>query len=230
VSQGFIELVRRGSTKEIAEWVEDDPEIATSRDARGVSALMWAIYSGQTLVREFLLSGLPDLDLAEAAAVGNCVRLAALLKVDPAKAKSTSPDGWPLLHLAAAFGTPEAVSLLLLNGADVHQIADTPMRNQALHAALALAREPDTVRMLLQHGADPNSPQMGGFRPLHQAAAAGRLDLVRQLLDAGGDPALLCDRGKSAADYARERSHPSVVGLLESWASLHPSSPGTASP
>jgi uncharacterized protein len=230
VSQGFIELVRRGSTKEIAEWVEDDPQIATSRDARGVSALMWAVYSGQTLVREFLLSGLPDLDLAESAAVGNCARLSELLDGDAAKAKSTSPDGWPLLHLAAAFGTPEAVALLLLNGADVHQVADTPMRNQALHAALALGREQETVRMLLEHGADPNVPQMGGFRPLHQAAAAGRLDLVQQLLEAGADPALLCDRGKSAADYARERSHPSVVGLLESWPPHHPSAPGTSSP
>ena len=217
MSQGFIDLVRRGSTKEIAEWVEDDPQIATSRDAQGISALMWAIYSGQTLVREFLRSGLPDLDLAESAAVGDCERLVALLGGDAAKANSMSPDGWPLLHLAAAFAAPDTVDLLLNSGADVHQISATPMRNQALHAALALSRELETVRMLLRRGADPNAAQAGGFRPLHQASAAGRLDLVRLLLDAGADPAQLCDRRKTAADYAREKGHPAVVAALEAW-------------
>lgn len=217
MSQGFIDLVRRGSTREIAEWVADDPQIATSRDAQGVSALMWAIYSGQTLVREFLRSGLPDLDLPEAAAVGDCERLNTLLGGDPAKVNTVSPDGWPLLHLAAAFGPPDAVDLLLQNGADVHQISATPMRNQALHAALGLGREQETVRMLLRRGADPNAPQAGGIRPLHQASAAGRLDLVRLLLDAGADPTQRCDRGKTAADYAREKGHPAVVAVLEAW-------------
>jgi ankyrin repeat protein len=215
VSQGFIDLVRRGATKDIAEWVEDDPQIATSRDAQGVSALMWAVYSGQTLIREFLRSGLPDLDLAESAAVGDCERLATLLSGDAGKANAISPDGWPLLHLAAAFGPPDTVELLLKSGADVHQISATPMRNQALHAALALSRELDTVRMLLKSGADPNAAQSGGIRPLHQASAAGRLDLVKLLLGSGADPAQPCDRGKTAAEYARERGHPAVVAALE---------------
>ncbi len=225
MSQGFIDLVRRGSTKEIAEWVADDPLIATSRDAQGVSALMWAIYSGQTLVREFLRSGLPDLDLAEAAAVGDCERLGVLLAGDASKANSLSPDGWPLLHLAAAFGPPDAVDLLLNYGADVHQVSSTPMRNQALHAALGLGRELETVRMLLKRGADPNTPQAAGLRPLHQASAAGRLDLVKLLLDAGADPTQRCDRGKTAAEYAGERGHPAVVAALEAWT---PSPPRTS--
>src|SRR5262249_45660454 len=44
-------------------------------------------------------------------------------------------------------------------------------------------------RLLLQHGADPNAREAGdNTYPLHWAAANRHLDIVRALLDAGGDP------------------------------------------
>ncbi len=215
MSQSFIDLIRRGAQKEVAEWVQDDPQIAVSRDAQGVSALMWSVYSGQVLMRDFLLSGIPDLDVFEAAAVGNCERLRSLLAEDPARVEAISSDGWPVLHLAAAFGTPAAVKLLLDSGADVHRTSINPMRNQALQAAVVLGKDPEIVRLLLEHGADASAVQSGGFRPLHSAAANGSLELVRMLLNAGADPTLVCDRGKPAAEYARERGHVEVVESLE---------------
>ena len=218
VSKSFLDLVKRGDTQEIADWVKDDPRIAESRDAQGVSALLWAAYSGQTAVREFLRSGL-ELDLAEAAAVGDQARLRELLGIDPATAKeqanSRSADGWPLLHLAAAFADSETVRLLLDAGAEVGQISETPMRNQALHALLALSKDAETARLLLERGADVNAVQTAGYRPLHQAAVAGREDLVRLLLDAGADKTAQCDRGKTPAEYARERGHAAVAELLD---------------
>jgi hypothetical protein len=46
----------------------------------------------------------------------------------------------------------------------------------------------DTVRLLLEHGADPNAREAGDHTyPLHWAAAHAHLDIVRALLDAGGD-------------------------------------------
>ena len=218
VSKSFLDLVKRGDTQEIADWVKDDPQIAESRDAQGVSALLWAVYTGQTVVRDFLRSGL-ELDLAEAAAVGDQARLRELLGPDAATAKeranSRSADGWPLLHLAAAFADCETVRLLLDAGADVGQISQTPMRNQALHALLALSKDADTTRLLMERGADVNAAQTAGYRPLHQAAVAGREDLVRLLLDAGADKMARCDRGKTPAEYARERGHAAVAELLE---------------
>jgi hypothetical protein len=218
VSKSFLDLVKRGDTQEIADWVKDDPQIAESRDAQGVSALLWAVYSGQTVVREFLRSGLEP-DLAEAAAVGDVARLRELLGSDPAavkeRANSRSADGWPLLHLAAAFADRETVALLLDAGADVRQISGTPMRNQALHAALALSKNVDVVRLLIERGADVNAAQTAGYRPLHQAAVTGREDLVRMLLDAGADKLARCDRGKAPAEYARERGHAEVAAMLE---------------
>jgi ankyrin repeat protein len=218
VSKSFIDLVKRGDTQEIADWVKDDPQIAESRDAQGVSALLWAVYGGQTVVRDFLRSGL-ELDLAEAAATGDVARLRALLRTDPAAAKehanSRSADGWPLLHLAAAFADRETVLTLLDAGADVRQVSETPMRNEALHALLALSKDADVLRLLIERGADVNAVQTAGYRPLHQAAVAGREDLVRMLLDAGADKTVRCDRGKTPAEYAWERGHAAVAELLE---------------
>jgi ankyrin repeat protein len=218
VSKSFIDLVRQGKSQEIAEWVKDDPRIAESRDAQGVSALLWAVYSGQTLVRDFLRSGL-ELDLPEAAAVGDVERLRELLGRDGETAKepanSRSADGWPLLHLAAAFADEATVVLLLEAGADVRQVSQTPMRNQALHAVLALSKDAAVIRLLIERGADVNAAQTAGYRPLHQAAVTGREYLVRMLLDAGADKAARCDRGKKPADYARERGHAAVAELLD---------------
>jgi hypothetical protein len=44
------------------------------------------------------------------------------------------------------------------------------------------------ARLLLEHGADPNSREVGDITyPLHWAAAGGHLDVMRSLVDAGGD-------------------------------------------
>jgi ankyrin repeat protein/uncharacterized glyoxalase superfamily protein PhnB len=46
----------------------------------------------------------------------------------------------------------------------------------------------DAVRLLLQHGANPNAREEGdNTYPLHWAAAQGHTDIVRALVDAGGD-------------------------------------------
>ena len=46
----------------------------------------------------------------------------------------------------------------------------------------------ETVRLLLEHGADPNARETGdNTYPLHWAAAHGHVEVVRALLNAGGD-------------------------------------------
>ena len=56
-----------------------------------------------------------------------------------------------------------------------------------LHAA-AKGGHLEAVRLLLEHGADPNAREAGdNTYPLHWAAAHGHLEIVRALLDAGGD-------------------------------------------
>ena len=126
----------------------------------------------------------------------------------------TSADGWAPLHLAAAFGGPQATALLLAHGAHVHRFSRNPMKNQPLHACIALSRDSETVRILIAQGADVNMAQAGGYTPLHQAAAAGLEELTHILLQAGADPSRLCDQSKTPADYARERNHQGVLQQL----------------
>lgn len=219
MSQQFLKLIQTGATAEIAAAVENDPDLAEVRDPQGVSALLWSVYSGQPLVRDFLLAQLAThgtlLDIFEAASVGDVLRLEDISSVDPGTVNTLSGDGWTPLHLAAAFGTPQAVDMLLQHNAPVDAISRNPQRNQPLHAALAIGRNTETVRLLLAHGADPNATQAGGFTPLFSAATANRRDLAEMLIDCGGHPHHRGDMDKTAADFARERGHTSLAEWLE---------------
>jgi ankyrin repeat protein len=220
VSQQFLKLIQTGATAEIAAAAEADPTIIGARDSQGVSMLLWSVYAGQPLVRDYLLAQLAThgvlLDVFEAAAVGDVLRIEDLLAADPATAHSYSGDGWTPLHLAAGFGTPQSVDVLLQHGAQVDAVSRNPQRNQPLHAALALGRNTETVRLLLAHGADPNALQVGGFTPLFSAATANRRDLAEMLIESGAHALHRSDLGKTAADFARERGHAALADWLES--------------
>jgi len=220
MSQQFLKFIQRGATVEVADAVAADPSLLSWRDAQGVSALLWSIYSGQTLVRDFLLvemarTGVP-LDAFQAAAVGDPDLLAKALEATPSAVTDYSGDGWTALHLAAAFGSPEAVRLLLARGAAVDAVSTNAQKNQPLHAALALSRNPETIQLLLTAGADPNARQTAGFTAIFSAAAANRRDLVELLVSHGADAGIRNDFGQSAADFARERGHAELADWLES--------------
>ncbi|MBX6360824.1 MAG: ankyrin repeat domain-containing protein [Acidobacterium ailaaui] len=215
MGQHLFDLIRQGKTAEIADLVNAQPQVAYSRDAQGISALMLAVYTQQPVVRDFLLAHCGELDVFEAAAVGDCARLQALIARDAMQARAISPDGWTPLHLAAAFSTAEAVTLLVEHGAHIHQVSHNPLRNQPLHACVSLNQSVATLSALVEAGADVNATQHGGFTPLIQAAAAGKREMAAILLRSGANPAARCDQGKAAIDYARERAHRDIVELLE---------------
>jgi hypothetical protein len=214
MSQLLLNMIRRGQTAEIAALVVESPEAARARDAQGVSMLMWSVYTRQPAITEALRTQRGDLDVFEAAALGDCARLREIIGSDAMQVWAMSADGWAPLHLAAAFAGPEAVRLLLEHGAHAHQVSHNPQRNQALHAAIALGDSAETIVVLLEAGADVNATQAGGFTPLHQAASAGKQEMVALLLKNSARRDVRCDQGKLPADYARERGHAAVVELL----------------
>ena len=212
----LFDMIRRGQTAEFAAEVEAHPELAHAHDAQGVSALLWSIYTGQSLTRDFLRARISEPDIFEAAALGDIARLAALLAADPGSVHAVSGDGWTPLHLAAAFAGPDAVRLLLEQGASVRAISANVQQNHPLHAALALNSSVETVRLLLDAGADPNATQAGGFAPLHSAASAGKREAAQLLLERGANPAQLDNHGNPPAHYARQRGHAELAGFLDS--------------
>ena len=114
VSQRFFNLIRTGQTAEVAAAAEEDPSLIACRDAQGVSAFLWSIYHGQPLIRDFLLgiypvwiSSRPPRWGIAAASNRCCDRMRCVVH-------ESSAHGWAPLHLAAAFGGPEATALLSL--------------------------------------------------------------------------------------------------------------------
>jgi uncharacterized protein len=214
MSQHFLNLIRSGDTAKIATEIETNPGLARFRDAQGVSALMWSVYTGQPVIRDFLRQHAGELDISEAACLGDCGCMQKLIAEDAMLARAVSGDGWPPLHLSAAFSTPEAVTLLLEHGAHIHQTSHNPLRNQALHACIALGNSVEVARLLIEAGADVNATAAGGYTPLHIAASGGKQEIVLLLLENGANREACCDQGKMPADYARERGHAEIAVLL----------------
>lgn len=214
MSQLLLNMIRRGQKVELAAVVAEAPEAARARDAQGVSMLLWSVYTRQPEITRILRAAAGELDVFEAAALGDCGRLQAILAGDAMLVWAVSPDGWAPLHLSSGFAGPDAVKLLLEHGAHAHQVSRNPQRNQPLHAAVTLGDSEETVRLLLGAGADVNAVQAGGFTPLHQAAAAGKLAMIAVLLESGARRDTRCDQGKRPCDYARERGFVAVAELL----------------
>ncbi len=63
----------------------------------------------------------------------------------------------------------------------------------------------EVVATLLAAGVNPNAVYGNDLTALMWAAGFGKTDTVRVLLAAGADPALKDNRGKTAADIAREQ-------------------------
>jgi ankyrin repeat protein len=88
---------------------------------------------------------------------------------------------------AAKQGDVGALSALLDQHPEKLYVRDQPYEHTLLHLA-AFAGHLPAVDLLLKRGLDVNVREKGdNTYPMHWAAAAGRLDVVRRLADAGGD-------------------------------------------
>jgi ankyrin repeat protein len=150
-----------------------------------VSPLLQALYEGRREDAESLRR--PDLDLFEAAALGDVARLRELLAAG-ADPNEFAPDGFTPLTLASFFKQPEAARLLLDNGAEVHQRArHEQIKVLPIHSAAADGGSVEIVRMLLDAGADVNAEQPGGFRAIDAARQDGNAELEHLLLERGAE-------------------------------------------
>ena len=211
--QPLFDAIKAGDRKRLSAIVEEQPALAAARDSSGISALMLASYQmRQDMVEVLRRTGL-DLDLFEAAALGDTGRLDALLQEEPEASREWSADGFTALHLAAFFGHVDAVRLLLDRGAAPATASHNPMRVHPLHSAAA-GRNGALVELLLERGCEVNARQAGGYTALHAAATHGDDGMVQALLRHGADPSLALDDGKTAADLARDHGFEALGAIL----------------
>lgn len=211
----LFEAIESDDTTAVRRLLTQDPGVARARDRHGVSALMRAVYRSEQATVDAIREVREDLDVFEAAALGDRSRLDRLLDADPAVATSYSADGFTPLHFAAFFGGPDAVSLLLRRGAEVDAFGRGWMTGTALHSAVS-RNHADAVRLLLDAGANPDARQSSGWTPLHAAAANGDVATADLLLAAGADATATNDEGRTVMDMAEERGDRATIERIRS--------------
>ncbi len=127
-------------------------------------------------------------------------------------------DAGATVDLSVAAATNRAAASALIGAADA----------ETRHRALALAAQhghAGMVRLMLEHGEDPNRYNPVGCHahstPLHQAALAGWLDVVRVLVEGGAKTDLRdIHHNATPEGWARHAGHADIAALLSSNKSL----------
>jgi ankyrin repeat protein len=118
-------------------------------------------------------------------------------------------DQTPLMF-AAAFGSLDAMKLMLANGADAKAVSAAGVT--ALHWAAGDARK---VRLLLEYGPDVNKASLLGRTPLLVAAGTtGAIETVKLLVDKGADVNAADSNGLTPIVAAAGVNNIAVVKLL----------------
>jgi uncharacterized protein len=209
----FLEAIKAGRKDHIVSLLDADPTVVQARTESGVSSILLASYCGRPDILEVLLRQKKDLDIYEAAAVGDKKALNRALNREPYLLNSYSPDGFTPLGLASYFNQREMAELLLLKGAKVNQASRNEIKMAPLHGAVSSGLV-DIARILLEHGAKVNARQGAGYTPLHQAAYNGQLEMVELLVHHGAELEAHLPNGKTPLNLALEKSHQEVAELI----------------
>jgi ankyrin repeat protein len=158
-----------------------------------MSDLLQALYRGEHERVDTIRRSQPELSVFEAAALGDTDRLRELLDDDASHANAFGDDGFHPLGLACFFGHVDAARILLEGGADVNALSrNEHVQTAAIHAAAAAEGKDEgaryeLVKLVLDHGADVNLPQGGGFRAIDAARQNGDARVEELLLLRGAE-------------------------------------------
>ncbi|HSC45845.1 MAG TPA: ankyrin repeat domain-containing protein [Candidatus Acidoferrum sp.] len=211
----LFQSIRAGDTDTVASLLASDPTLANCKNEQGVSAVLMACYMGRKEIRDLLISKGARLELHEAAAAGNLSRVRELIESNPAAASAFSPDGFPVMALAAVFGHEEVARYLHSKGADINALSRNGTGYTALTGAVA-SNHVAIAKWLVESGANVNYRYAKGHSPLLEAAANGNLEIVKLLIAHGADTHATTEDGKSPLAFAEERNHPEVAAYLRS--------------
>jgi ankyrin repeat protein len=212
-AQEFFAAIRAGNTAMVKTMLDTQPSLASAKNEQGQSPVLAAVYSGRREIRDTLIARFVRLEFHEAVAAGQLEPVEHFVDKDPGLARSYSPDGFPVLALAAAFGHFAVVRYLFEKGGDVTAVATNGSGYNALTGAVTNGQK-EIAGWLLENGADANYRYGPGYSPLLAAAANGHLEIVKDLLVHGADVHAKSNDGKFALAIAEERKHPEIAAFL----------------
>ncbi len=183
-TQHLFAAIQAGSIEAVQRLIQAQPRLVNATNQNRISGVSFAMYNGQAQIAHWLREAGTELDLFDAAIMGDLNTIQAYLAHNPESINRYSPDGYTPLQLACFFNQPQTVRHLLQQGADVHAVSRNAMRIQPLHAAVA-SRNAATVQQLIEAGADVNARQQDDFTPL-QGARQNNDETMISMLIAGG--------------------------------------------
>jgi ankyrin repeat protein len=210
----LTDAIKAGDAARAASLIDADPALLTQSE-NGVTPLLLAMYHGKPELARLLADRGAPLSFGEAVALGDTERVQSMLAADPQLLHSRTPDGYPAAGLAIFFRHSALARLLIEAGADVNAAAENAQRVAPLHAAAAVC-DHDTMRLLLERGADPNARQQLDYTPLHGAAARGDEESAKLLLAHGARRDPKATDGMTPADVARKYGKVEFAEWLDS--------------
>ncbi|HTF17517.1 MAG TPA: ankyrin repeat domain-containing protein [Chryseolinea sp.] len=210
----IAELIKARNNVLLAEKLESNPALAHAKTEQGISLLQFAAYYRNREAIDIIRQYKVDLDIFEAATVGDEQTLLRKLQEPPDLVNAYSRDGFTLLGLASYFAHPDVVKVLLQYDADTNIASNNQFRVAPLHSACASSNY-DIAEMLLRAGADVNAKQMSGVTPLHSAAHNGQTKLAKLLIDHGADVNAMTENGQTPLAMAKEKGFSETVELMK---------------
>jgi ankyrin repeat protein len=186
VNGQLVLAARAGLVERVRSLLAEGAQV-NSRDRNGDSPLNMAAQRGNAQLVDVLLAANADVQLANLAGVT------------------------PLMAAAYA-GKPEIVRKLMAAGAR-DDVVDRVKKNAAIYAAGQGCTA--CLEELFKSGLPVNGRMANELTLLMWTAGYGHTDTARWLLGHGADRSLRDDRGKTAADIAREQNYVELAQLLQ---------------
>lgn len=209
----FTDAIKAGDAQRVAALIDTDPSVL-DRSENDVTPLLLAVYHGKSDIARLLVDRGAKVSFCEAVALGDTPRVQEMLAANPDLVHTRTTDGYPPLGLAIFFRHGELARWLIEQGADVNAVARNANCVAPVHAAAATC-DRETMRMLLDRGADPNARQQLDYTALHGAASRGDIEMAKLLLDHGADRNAKGSDGKTVADVAREHDQAEFARWVE---------------
>ena len=202
LGESMAALIKERNEDEIKRWIDENPDAINSSDERGNSPLHWAVMTRQIKLIDFFIQRGVDLE-AERADGCKAVHLAMegdyFYRSNRNLPAESIQNEWFLLgyliskgahydmYVASAVGDTEFIRDILIHDTTLANVKDSSGRSALYYAAKQ--GHVQTLKILLEHGADPNQAETNASQgaALHAASSGNHLSCVKLLLAYGAD-------------------------------------------